>query len=66
MAFINQTSATFDQFETEPATPFGQGVRFHASIRLEFRGQKKFPLKLNPQGGPLTQADTLFQALKEQ
>lgn len=42
MAFVNQTSATFDRFETEPATPFGQGIRFHASIRLEFKGQKKF------------------------
>jgi len=42
MVFVNQTSATFDRFETEPATPFGQGIRFHASIRIEFRGQKKF------------------------
>ena len=42
MVFVNQTSASFDRFETEPATPFGQGIRFHASIRIEFRGQKKF------------------------
>jgi RecA/RadA recombinase len=42
MIFVNQTSATFDKWETEPATPFGMGIRFHASIRLEFKGQKKF------------------------
>jgi RecA/RadA recombinase len=42
MAFVNQTSATFDKWATEPSTPFGMGIRFHASIRLEFKGQKKF------------------------
>lgn len=42
MIFVNQTSATFDKWETEPATPFGAGIRFHASIRLEFKGKKKF------------------------
>jgi len=42
MVFVNQTSASFDRWETEPATPFGMGIRFHASIRLEFKGQKKF------------------------
>jgi len=42
MLFVNQTSATFDKWETEPATPFGMGIRFHASVRLEFKGQKKY------------------------
>lgn len=42
MVFVNHVSATFNQWDTEPATPFGQGIRFHASIRLEFRSPKKF------------------------
>jgi hypothetical protein len=42
MVFVNQTSASFDKWENEPATPFGLGIRFHASIRLEFKGQKRF------------------------
>lgn len=42
LVFTNHVSATFNRFETEPATPFGQGVRYHATIRLEFKGQKKF------------------------
>lgn len=42
MVFINHVSASFNQWDTEPATPFGQGIRFHASIRMEFRSPKKF------------------------
>ena len=42
MVFVNHVSATFNQWDTEPATPFGQGIRFHASIRMEFRSAKKF------------------------
>jgi recombination protein RecA len=54
MIFVNQTSASFDQWETEPATPFGMGVRFHASIRLEFKGQKKFIESEGVQAGKQT------------
>ncbi len=42
MVFTNQTAVTFDQYDPEPATPFGAGVRFHASIRLEFKGIKYY------------------------
>lgn len=41
MVFVNHVSASFNQWDTEPATPFGQGIRYHASIRLEFRSPKK-------------------------
>ena len=45
VVFANQVAVTFDRFATEPATPFGAGVRFHASVRLEFRGRKRYVQK---------------------
>lgn len=42
LVVVNQIAVTFDKFEYEPATPFGAGVRFHASTRIYFRGLKRF------------------------
>jgi RecA/RadA recombinase len=38
---VNQIAVTFDKFDYEPATPFGAGLRYHASIRIEFKGNKQ-------------------------
>lgn len=42
LVLVNQVACTFDRWAIEPATPFGQGVRYHASIRLSLKGLKRF------------------------